>query len=147
MAEIHYYDPWNFCGMDKDESWGKIAYFWGKDNFIEGSDRNSTWGDESHMKTQFDKMKSQFVDKGIPVVIGEYGAIMNWPSLTGVEKEKNLASRAYFNKCVSQFGKERGMVPFLWDTGEIFDRTSGSVKNAEIVKAIMEGSQAGKYPF
>jgi len=39
------------------------------------------------------------------------------------------------------------MVPFLWDTGEIFDRTSGSVKNAEIVKAIMEGSQAGKYPF
>ncbi len=147
MAEIHYYDPWNFCGMDKDESWGKIAYFWGKDNFIEGSDRNSTWGDESHMKTQFDKMKSQFVDKGIPVVSGEYGAIMNWPSLTGVEKEKNLASRAYFNKCVSQFGKERGMVPFLWDTGEIFDRTSGSVKNAEIVKAIMEGSQAGKYPF
>ena len=29
MAEIHYYDPWNFCGMEKDEDWGKMQYFWG----------------------------------------------------------------------------------------------------------------------
>ncbi|MCB0744710.1 MAG: glycoside hydrolase family 5 protein, partial [Ignavibacteriae bacterium] len=31
MVEIHYYTPWNFCGLEKDESWGKMFYFWGKD--------------------------------------------------------------------------------------------------------------------
>lgn len=147
MAEIHYYDPWNFCGMEKDESWGKMAYFWGRQNFVEGSDRNSGWGDEDYMKKQFDKMKAHFVDKGIPVVIGEYGAIIKQSSLTGVEKEKNIASRAYFGECVSQFGKERGLVPFLWDTGEIFSRTNGDVLSREIVDGIMKGSAAGKYPF
>ncbi len=147
MAEIHFYDPWNFCGMDKDESWGRMAFFWGEQNFIPGSDRNSTWGDENYMKAQFDKMKTQFVDKGIPVVIGEYGAIVNPKGLTGKEKEANLASRAYFDKCVSQFGKERGLIPFLWDTGELIDRNTGEVKVPEIINAIMEGSDAAQYPY
>lgn len=148
MAEIHYYDPWNFCGLEKDESWGKMAFFWGDGHHVAGSDRNATWGEEDYMKEQFDKMKKQFVDNGIPVIIGEYGAIVTNPAgLKTEDKAANMASRAYFDKCVSQFGKERGLVPFLWDTGEIFDRTNGSVKNTEIVNAIMEGSEAGKYPF
>ena len=149
MAEIHFYDPWNLCGMEKDESWGKMSFFWGKDNFVDGSDRNSTWGDEDYMIGQFDKMKKQFVDKGIPVIIGEYGAIIDHSTaLSGSDlKARHLASRAYFNKCVSLFGKERGLVPFLWDTGEIFNRTTGEVKAKEIVNAIMEGSQEGTYPF
>lgn len=133
--------------MDKDESWGRMAFFWGEQNFIPGSDRNSTWGDENYMKAQFDKMKTQFVDKGIPVVIGEYGAIVNPKGLTGKEKEANLASRAYFDKCVSQFGKERGLIPFLWDTGELIDRNTGEVKVPEIINAIMEGSDAAQYPY
>ena len=29
MMEIHYYSPWNFCGMEKDESWGRMFYFLG----------------------------------------------------------------------------------------------------------------------
>lgn len=136
MAEIHYYDPWNFCGLEKDESWGNMAYFWGAPNLMEGSDRNSTWGDEGYMKKQFDKMKTQFVDKGIPVVIGEYGAIVRHANLNGQEAENNKKSRAYYDGCVSKFAKERGMVPFLWDTGEIFDRKTGDVKEPEIVNAI-----------
>lgn len=148
MAEIHYYDPWNFCGMEKDESWGNMFYFWGQGHHVEGSDRNATWGEEDHMKSQFDKMKAQFVDKGIPVVIGEYGAIVANPAgLKAEDKAANVASRAYFDQCVSQFGKERGLIPFLWDTGEIFDRNTGAVKATEIVKGVMDGSAAGKYPF
>lgn len=146
MAEIHYYDPWNFCGMEKDEDWGKMQYFWGERNHMSGSDRNCSRGEEDYMKGQFDKMKALFVDRGIPVVIGEYGAILQ-RNLSGAEAEYYLASRAYFDKCVSQFGKERGLVPFLWDTGEIIDRYSGNIKVPEIVNAIMDGSEAGKYPF
>lgn len=148
MAEIHFYDPWNFCGMDKDESWGKMAYFWGEQFFVEGSDRNSTWGDENHLKSQFDKMKTKFIDHGIPVIIGEYGAIVNHSSDLSEElAERHLQSRAYHDECVCRYAKERGLVPFLWDTGEIFNRRTGEVKNQPIVNGIMKGSSEGIYPY
>src|SRR5690606_3660813 len=28
MVEVHYYSPWNFAGLTKDESWGKMFYYW-----------------------------------------------------------------------------------------------------------------------
>ncbi|HEY3372617.1 MAG TPA: glycoside hydrolase family 5 protein, partial [Prolixibacteraceae bacterium] len=28
MVEVHYYTPWNFCGMNGDASWGKMFYYW-----------------------------------------------------------------------------------------------------------------------
>ena len=37
---------------------------------------NTTWGEEAYVRDQFDMMKHAFVDKGIPVILGEYGA--NW---------------------------------------------------------------------
>jgi len=44
MAEVHYYTPWNFTGMTKDESWGNMAYYWGKDyHSITDPARNATW--------------------------------------------------------------------------------------------------------
>lgn len=27
MVEVHYYTPWTFCGLEKDEDWGRMAYF------------------------------------------------------------------------------------------------------------------------
>lgn len=27
IVEVHYYSSWQFCGMEKDESWGKAFYF------------------------------------------------------------------------------------------------------------------------
>ncbi|HNW52358.1 MAG TPA: cellulase family glycosylhydrolase, partial [Prolixibacteraceae bacterium] len=30
MVEVHYYTPWNFCGLEEDASWGKMFYYWGK---------------------------------------------------------------------------------------------------------------------
>ena len=49
MAEIHFYSPYNFCLMEKDESWGKMFYFWGEGNHVTGSDRNATYGEESEV--------------------------------------------------------------------------------------------------
>ena len=85
MVEVHYYTPWTFCGLEKDEDWGRMAYFWG-DYKVEGSNRNATSGDMTEMSELFAKMKSQFVDKGIPVILGEYGAMVR----TGLEKIKRL---------------------------------------------------------
>ncbi|MEI8631953.1 hypothetical protein P4S72_07365 [Vibrio sp. PP-XX7] len=37
--------------------------------------KTESWANESYVDTQFQKMKSNFVDKGAGVILGEYGAI------------------------------------------------------------------------
>jgi aryl-phospho-beta-D-glucosidase BglC (GH1 family) len=148
MAEIHYYDPWQFCGMSQDESWGTMAFFWG-DNMISNSSRNATWGDVTYMKGQFQKMKTMFVDNGIPVILGEYGAITDQSShLTNeAELKAHKQSRYDFNMICTREAKNYGLVPFMWDTGEGMNRTSGEIKSDVIIPAIMEGAKAGNYPY
>jgi aryl-phospho-beta-D-glucosidase BglC (GH1 family) len=118
MAEVHYYDPWQFCGLEADASWGKAHYFWG-DNVISGSDRNST-GTLQDIKNQFKKMKEMFVDKGIPVILGEYGAITNHDSeiSDATQLAAHHQSRYDLNEAVTREAKNYGLVPFMWDTGE-----------------------------
>lgn len=150
MAEVHYYTPWNFCGLEEDADWGKMFYYWGAENHMAGSDRNSTWGEENDMRTLFQKMKTQFTDKGIPVILGEYGAVRR-SNLTGAELEAHLKSRAYFNECVTREAKNYGMVPFYWDNGagdfSLIDRSRNAVGDTQLLEAIMKGAQAGSYPF
>ncbi len=116
--EVHYYDPWQFWGMEKDESWGKVFYYWGSGNHHSGSTHNANWGEEAYMKEQLQKMKTQFVDKGYPVVIGEFGA--NWRNLSGLSaesQEKHDASiKAHYRELHRLCKEMGGMVPMTWDT-------------------------------
>lgn len=149
IAEVHYYTPWNFCGMEQDEDWGNMFYFWGTGYHVSGSDRNANWGEETEMKQLFLKMKTQFVDKGIPVILGEYGAIRR-DYLTGTDLEAHLKSRAYFNECVTREAKNYGLVPFYWDNGAgvaLFNRTNNTVGDAQLMEAIMSGAKDGNYPY
>jgi endoglucanase len=145
MMEVHYYTPWNFCGMEKDESWGSMFYYWGKENHsTTDTERNSSWGEEDAVDKFFGMMKTQFVDKGIPVIIGEYGAIKR-SDLTGEVLTKHLASRAYYNKYVTKKAIENGLIPFYWDNGAdnfgIFDRKANTVSDKQILDALMEGAK------
>lgn len=116
--EVHYYNPWQFWGMEKDESWGKVFYYWGQGNHLSGSTHNATWGEEADMKKQLQMMKTNFVDKGYPVVIGEFGA--NWrdlSSLSGESQEKHNASiKAHYRELHRLCKEMGGMVPMTWDT-------------------------------
>ena len=116
--EVHYYNPWQFWGMEKDESWGKVFYYWGQGNHLSGSTHNATWGEEADMKKQLQMMKTNFVDKGYPVVIGEFGA--NWrdlSSLAGESQEKHNASiKAHYRELHRLCKEMGGMVPMTWDT-------------------------------
>ena len=83
MVEVHYYTPWNFCGMTADEWWGNMFYFWGEDyHSTTNTDRNATYGEEDAVESYFQMMKTQFVDNGIPMILGEWGAIKR-TGLTG----------------------------------------------------------------
>ena len=148
LAEVHYYSPWNFCGMTEDASWGKMFYFWGTDYHLEGADgRNADWGEEDYVRDQFQKMKTKFVDQGVPVILGEFGAIhrtlddANWQT-------KHDESRAYFFEYVVQEAKNHGLVPFIWDANnDVMDRQSNAVGDQQAYDGLAKGANEGTYPF
>ena len=140
MAEIHYYTPYQFCLMEKDANWGKKFYYWGKDNHsTTDTIRNASWGEENDVDKNFGKMKSQFVDKGIPVIIGEYGACkrkLRAPS----DQALHDASVEYYHRYVVKSATSKGIIPFLWDVpGGLFNRRTGAVKDRGVLNAIMQG--------
>ena len=146
MVEVHYYTPWNFCGMEKDETWGKMFYYWGA-NYHSTTDtsRNATLGEEADLDKLFKSMKTQFVDKGIPVVLGEFGAIRR-TTLTGNDLTLHLNSRAYYLKYVVKQAKANGLIPFYWDEGSIgdkgfgiFKRSDNTVFDAQALTALQDG--------
>lgn len=142
MAEIHFYTPWNFTGMTKDESWGNQFYYWGKD-FHSKTDtaHNPTWGEEDTVDQNFKLMKTQFIDKGIPVVVGEFGA-MNRKNLTGDDLKLHQDSRAHFYNYVTKQAIANGLLPFVWDIGEVLDRTNNKVLEPYILDALVQGAAA-----
>ena len=86
------------------------------------------------------------MDKGIPVILGEYGAIRR-SSLTGKALTKHLESRAYYLKYVTRKAKENGLVPFYWDNGgtgnngfALFNRNTNTVSDQQALDALIEGS-------
>ncbi len=140
MAEVHYYTPWNFCGLDKDETWGKMAYYWGKDyHSTSDATRNATWGEEADVDANFALMKKQFVDKGIPVVLGEFGAITR-TNLSGDALKLHLASRAFYFKYVTKQAIANGLLPFFWDTGGLIDRSKYTVADQQALDALIQGA-------
>jgi endoglucanase len=145
MVEVHYYTPWNFCGMTKDENWGKMFYYWGKPNHSStDSARNATWGEEETVDQHFKLMKTQFVDKGIPVVLGEFGAIPR-RNLKGEALARSEASRAYYLKYVTRQALANGLLPFYWDSGGyntetgsgIFDRFTNTIADKKMLDALI----------
>ncbi|MGA3286243.1 MAG: cellulase family glycosylhydrolase [Bacteroidota bacterium] len=140
MVEIHYYTPWNFCGLDADASWGKMFYYWGKDyHSTTDPTRNATWGEESSVDSYFQSMKTKFVDKGIPVVLGEFSAIRR-SSLTGDALTLHLASRAYYFKYVTKQAKANGLLPYYWDTGSLLNRNNNTVLDQQALDALIQGA-------
>ncbi len=146
MMEVHYYTPYQFTLMDKDADWGKMFYYWGATNrSTTDTERNPTWGEEADLAKLFKSMKTQFVDKGIPVILGEFGAIRR-SNLTGSNLTLHLASRAYYLKSVVQQAKANGMVPFYWDEGNIgsngfgiFNRFNTTVADTQALNGLLDG--------
>jgi endoglucanase len=140
MVEIHYYTPWNFCGLTEDASWGKMFYYWGKDyHSTTDPTRNATWGEEGTVDANFQLMKTQFVDKGIPVILGEYSATRR-SSLTGDALTLHLASRAYYFKYVTQQARANAILPFFWDTGGLLSRNSNTVLDQQALDALVQAA-------
>ena len=147
MAEIHYYTPYQFCLMTEDASWGKMFYYWG-DGYHSTTDteHNATWGEESTLDDLMQRMKTQYVIRGIPVILGDY-AVIRRASLTGDNLSLHLASRAHFMKYLTKEAKANGITSFYWDAGNmgenasaLFNRQNNTVYDQQALDALMEAT-------
>ena len=112
-VSVHYYTPAGFAILeDEDASWAKAR---------------STWGTEDDFKElyeQMDMMKTNYIDKGIPVIIGEYGC----PT-----KGKEPDSVRLFLSSVCKAAYERQLCPVLWSTpGGHYNRDTCQIEDQEL---------------
>lgn len=161
MVEVHFYSPYQYCMMTKDETWGKQIFFWGEANHVTGTyaayNGNST-NEETFVLNQFKKMKEKFVDKGYPVILGEYGTMWRTlknasPAITNTAYQtKHNNSVKLFHKVVNQYAIQCGIVPYVWDTNgmgnnsmDVINRSTLSIYNTNAMDGIKEGVKAATW--
>jgi endoglucanase len=136
MMEIHYYSPFGFAdysGNLNTWQWGVIA--------TDPSAVNPCCN-EAYVRQQLDRMKAAYVDKGVPVIMGEYGV---GPKLSGPGVGIQTYTN-YWNGYVTYAAVTRGIVPIYWDSGNSqpvggvvrFDRNTGAI-DRNWLNAIMNG--------
>jgi aryl-phospho-beta-D-glucosidase BglC (GH1 family) len=147
MAEVHYYSPYQYTLMTADASWGNQFFYWGN-GFHSTTDtaHNATWGEEAYVDAEFAKMKTKFVNKGIPVVLGEFGTMRRTGTLTGANLTLHQNGRAYFLNYVSRSARTNGMLPFYWDSGvqgnnswAVLNRWNNTTYDPQALNALIRG--------
>lgn len=141
MAEVHFY-PYQFCLMDADQGWGNQFYYWGACNHSTSDvAHNPTWGEEAWVDEMFQRMKTKFVNNGIPVILGEFG-VKQRTNLSGAAFNLHEKSREYFLKYVTKSALQHGIIPVYWCAGlkELFDRNTGAVLDQNVLHALMAGA-------
>ena len=122
-VSVHYYTPAGFAILEEDADWGKCTSAWG------------TEADFNELYSNMDMMKTNFVDKGIPVIIGEYGCPV---------KNKGADSVRLFLSSVCRVAYERNICPVQWDITDLqYDRNTCRLKDAEL-KAAYQSITGGK---
>ena len=124
-VSVHYYNPSTFAILEEDADWGKCATTWGTDT------------EKADLKKQMALLKTTFVDKDIPVIIGEYGC----PT-----KNKDVESVRLFLSSVCQEALNNGCCPVLWDTpeGSHYDRSTCKLRDSQVEASFKKISESLK---
>jgi len=146
MVEYHLYTPALFTIIHTDNSWGKAIYFWGAAyHYAANPSRNASSWEEGYIDSEFQQLKEQFVDKGIPVLLGEFHADET-PKLTGQEAIYNRASTLYWDKYASDSALWHGIRPFYWSSpNSLFQYENGAITDSEVV-GVLTGHTAAPAP-
>lgn len=81
-----------------------------------GDGATSSWGsekDQAECIEELDRIANKFVEKGIPVIIGEWGSI----------DRSNTSDRAFHAEFYAREVRKRGMLPVWWDNG--YEKSGG----------------------
>lgn len=123
ILSVHYYTPYTFAGLEHDESWGKARSTWG------------TKADFDELDGNMQKLKARFLDHGVPVIMGEYGATY---------KTKDQDSVRLYIASVTDRIFRLGMCPMLWDPGSHFNRKTLVFNDLELLanlQKVMKGQR------
>ncbi|MBQ9118498.1 MAG: glycoside hydrolase family 5 protein [Lachnospiraceae bacterium] len=116
-VSVHYYTPSTFCILEQDADWGKAKADWGSASDVQELTRN------------MDKLKTTFIDKGIPVIIGEYGV---------AKKNKTEEVVRLFLSSVCEEAYERQICPVLWDvTSNFYNRSKCEMYDKQLQKELL----------
>lgn len=132
-VEFHFYNPWDYCGECKYYYWGEPYRQYGE----------ASPSDEKTLSDFFDSVRSAWSDKGLGVVIGEWGVTDHYKAK---EAERMHENATYYCKTFIAEARKRGFSTFVWDNnrfgngGEkfgIFDRGRGmKVRSPWILEGI-----------
>ena len=133
MVSVHYYEPWGYAGGEDGNTtqWGSFTT----------NAKTTAATAENAMANAFNKLRDKFTSNGIPVIVGEYGAI----DKTEHDEDSNIY-REYFNKKLNENAVRVGAIPMYWDNGHngkygfgLFNRKSETkeVTQQSIIDAIM----------
>ena len=114
IVSIHNYAPWKLTTLEYPD------------------DRSFDQTGKDELNADFDKLRRLFIDKGVPVIITEFGA----------EDKGNTSVRAAYYAYYVKAASERGIPCFIWDNGTqssygLLNRSSNSWYYPEIVDAVM----------
>jgi endoglucanase len=118
-ATIHYYTPADFAIVDAgvDVGWAVGKATWG------------TQSDLNELNNNMQLLKVNCVDKGIPIIVGEFAAC-------GTGKSDEM--RRLFAVKVAEAAYSRGMCPMLWDTsGDQYDRNTRTWRDPLFIPEMM----------
>lgn len=119
IVEAHIYQPYHFTS--------------------ETSPETTTWGvGKTTLEYNIKNMYTTFVEKGIPVIIGEFGAV----------DKNNSAERQSWLKYYVDTCTNYGIKCFWWDNGSeyrIFDRRNMTVTEPELIEIMLTEASGGDY--
>ena len=128
IVSVHYYDPGQYTvAAANDPSWPLIH----------------TWGSSSekeHLSHEAGLVKTNFIDKGIAVYFGEWGAPTNVRSSMSAEIKNTHID---YIKSVAGAARANGVVPIYWDDGgdfKMLERSNGKPKTglwADVLSAMI----------
>lgn len=116
IVSVHYYTPWDFCTTNIKNEWGTAA-------------------EQSEMERLITMMKTNFVDKGVPVIIGEYAASGN-----------DFNSCVFFCEKLVKLCSDYGIATFLWDNGYgQVDRYTNTWRSEQMHSALLRAVSGEDY--
>lgn len=103
MLAVHFYDPSDYTiGEAQYSDWGHTG----------ASDKKAAYGDEDHVRSVFGNLCTKYVEKNVPVYLGEFGCSMRAQSDTRAWK-----FFLYYLEYIVKAAKTYGLPCFLWDNG------------------------------
>lgn len=171
MFEVHYYDPYTYTLLNDIVNWGAEVnpqYYWGTGDLLASGEDvihncgYNPWGGgmgdpctQSQMDESLGKMKTNYVDKGVPVIIGEFGANDRVGVLSGDNYARHRRGRLAYYEAFMNSARANQVVPIAWDTGHegennmtIIRRQSdpdGSVFDLDILNIMRKAYNLGDY--